>query len=359
MAEDPNSGQDKTEEATQERRDEFRSKGQVAISRDLSSVFVLFSTTILLALYLPNTIQSLLDSFRKIFSSISFQRINQTNILGIATDLWTLFLKVIIPFFLVSLVSALLITFGQTRLNWSWKRLAPDFKRLDIIKGLGRMVSGGAAMELIKGILKLAGVSLVSYLILKSEWLVVPGLGDLSVRGSWSYWGDITFQLFVCTSGCLLLVAGVDYTYQYIRNENQLKMTKQEVKEDYKKRELDPLVKNRMRRMQRDISTRKMLASTETATVVITNPTHFSIALKYEVGMSHPIVVAKGIDYIALRIREVAKDFDVPIVENPPLARTLYKLVEVDQGIPETLYKAIAEIIRYVYKIKGIKIKNT
>ena len=226
------------------------------------------------------------------------------------------------------------------------------------LTGIVRMFSGQAAVELVKGLGKMGSVGLVSYLILYSEWAKVPGIMQYPIITTWIYWAEITELLFWAVGGMLLLVAGFDYIYNFMKIEKQLKMTKQEVKEEFKKREADPHVKARMKRMQRDISMAKAVKATQDATVVVTNPTHFAVALRYELGMPAPIVVAKGKELVALRMKEVAKDFDVPIVENKPLARTLYKIVKVGQEIPESLYKAVSEIIRYVFMIKGKKLRD-
>jgi len=154
----------------------------------------------------------------------------------------------------------------------------------------------------------------------------------------------------------MVAIGGLDYFYNWITMERRMKMSKQELKEEYKRRELDPQVKGRQRRMARDIANRKTLENTKQATVLITNPTHYSVAVRYEIGMTTPMVVAKGIDFLALRMRETAKGQDIPIVENRPLARTLYRLVNEGQEIPEDLFTAVAEVIRYVFRLKGIRI---
>ena len=200
----------------------------------------------------------------------------------------------------------------------------------------------------------MAAVSFASYLIF-SEREAVPALIRLKITPSWMYWADIT-QSFWSVAGILLVIAIGDYIYNFFSLEKKMKMTKQEVKDEFKKRELDPLIKSRLRKMQRDLANRKTIESTSKATVLITNPTHYSIAVYYKLGSHAPSVIAKGVDELALKMREVAKANDIPIVENKPLARTLYSIVEVDQVIPSSLYKAVSEVIRYVFKVKGIQI---
>jgi len=210
---------------------------------------------------------------------------------------------------------------------------------------------------LTKTILKTIAVSGVAYAILKNEWIKVPGLMNQTMSSTWTYWGSITSQLFWSVAAFLLIIGLADYFVNFMSLERQMKMTKQEVKEEYKRREVDPHVKARMRRMQRDIVMRKTLANTKNATVLITNPTHFSIALRYDptVGGA-PVLLAKGIDFVALKMREIAKEEKIPIIENRPLARELYATVEEGEEIPDRFYRTVAEIIRYVYKIKGKRI---
>lgn len=356
MAEENDNDQDRTEEPTPERQEEFRERGQVAVSRELTSVIVLAAGVVTLSFITPLLINRLSRTMVSHFQQLSTLRIDKNNIHSFAQSAWTETLFIIIPVFLLTVLFAIFSTFAQTRMNFSWQKLAPDFSRMALFKGIGRMFSGQALVELGKGIAKMATVGLVSYLILKSEWAKLPSLLIFPLNSTWAYWASITKYLFWATSAVLLVVAGLDYFYNYIVYLNRIKMTKQEVKEEYKRREVDPQVKGRIRRMQREIANRKMIDKTKAATVLITNPTHFAIALQYDLGMSAPVVVAKGADFLALRMREAAKEANVPIVENPPLARTLYKIVELGREIPTSLYKAVSEVIRYIFQKKGIKL---
>ncbi|MEZ4744207.1 MAG: flagellar biosynthesis protein FlhB [Bdellovibrionota bacterium] len=358
MAQENEDGQEKSEDPTEERREEFRKKGDIAISREFTSVFILAASITFIAFIGPK----LFDQLKKIltyqFELMQTARLTQDNFIAYSSHLWMSFLKIIIPIFLLTTVIAVSTTFLQTRLSFSWKRLEPNFQKFNILKGLARMVSSQSLMELAKGISKMIAVCAIAYLILISEWTKVPSLLNLSIIDAWSYWLDITKSLFWAVSAFLVLVAASDYIYNFVSLENKMKMTKKEVKDEYKKREVDPMIKGRMRRMAREILSRKMVSDTKNATVLITNPTHYSIAIKYELGMEAPIVIAKGIDFLALKMREVAKSEDIPIVENRPLARTLYKTTEIGDHIPETLYKAISEVIRYVFKLKGIRVNQ-
>ena len=353
MASDDIQQEDRTEEATPERRDDFREKGQLVVSRELTSVVILAGCVLFFTYFAPFMLGELKRLFVTDFESISVRRINAENAVEFATEMWLKTLYFILPCFAVTAVAASASTMLQTRLNWSWQRLAPDFSKMDPLTGLARMVNMQAGIELIKGIMKMVAIGVVPYLILVGEWGRIPELMNYTVPATWSYWGDITTRLFWSVSGLLLFVAGVDYFYNFMSFERRIKMTKQEVKEEYKRREVDPHLKARMRRMQRDMVMKRTLEKTKEATVLITNPTHFSIALKYELGMPAPILVAKGIDFLALEMRKVAKDLKIPIIENRPLARELHATVEEGEEVPDRLYKVVAEIIRYVFKLKN------
>lgn len=358
MAEENPAQEDKTEDASPERREEFRERGQIAVSREITSVFVLASIVVFFSFSAPIFVNNLSKMFVTHFESIGSFRVSKVNVINYGIKTWMEVLYLITPMFIVTVSIAIFVTLLQTRFNWSWKRLKPEFSRMNPGPGLKRMVALQALFELSKGVGKMTAVGLVGYLILFAEWHKVPGLLQLPVGPAWAYFGEIIKYLFWAVSGLLLVIALGDYIYNFSELEKKMKMTKQEVKEEFKRREVDPHLKARMRRVQRDMATRKALDLTREATVLVTNPTHYSIALKYELGMDAPIVVAKGVDFLALKMRELAKDLDIPIVENRPLARELYATVEDGQPIPDKLYKVVAEIIRYVFKLKGRKLSS-
>lgn len=355
MAEEE-SGQDKTEEATPERREEFRERGQIAVSREVSSVFVMAAVTGLLGLYLVRLLESLQHFLSARFQHLNVAIMNETAVFRYFADVAIECLFMVAPLFMALTVAALFITFSQTRLNWSWKKLSPDFKKMNPLSGIAKMFSWDALIELVKSIGKLVVIGSVTFLSLKSEWRKLPGLMNMPFIDGWRHWAEISWHLIWSVLGMMLFIAAGDFLYNFLSLEKKLKMTKQEVKEEYKNRESDPHVKAKMKRMQREIAMSKAVSATKTATVVITNPTHFAVALRYELGMAAPIVVAKGQDYVALRMKEVAKESNVPIIENKPLARTLYKICKEGQEIPESLYRAVSEVIRYVFLLKGRKI---
>ena len=353
MAEQPESGDDRTEEATPERRDEFRERGDIALSREVTTVLILLAG----ALYLNISFAGIVEQ-SKGFLQDHFVRLTRTplgigGILSYGIDTWAHGLRLFVPIGIVAMVTAMASTLAQTRLNFSWGKIKPDFTRLDPSSGLKRMVSTPAVVEMTKSFAKMLVIGGMAFVILRGEWKKVPDLMFFPVNQAWQYWGKISRLLLWTVATLTFVIAGGDFFYNFMSLEKKLRMTKEEVKEEFKKREVDPHVKNRMRRMQRDISSAKMIRATRNATVVITNPTHYSIAIKYTAGFRAPKVVAKGVDFLALRMREVAKEADIPIVENPPLARTLFKIMEVGHEIPETLWAAVSEVIRYVIKLKG------
>lgn len=353
MAEGGGDNEDRTEEASDERRNEFRERGDVAMSRDVTQVFILAALMGLFVTYLAKLVKKLQVVMYEHFHNFDVSKLNEKTIYDHLLKVGGQFLEMIFPLFAVVTVVAIFVTFSQTRLNWSWKKLAPKWERLNPLSGLARMVSMQAVVEVLKSVGKMTVIFAISYLILKSEFRTAPGLLSMPFLRVWTYWADMSATLIWSVLGLLLFISAGDFLYSWISMEKKLKMTKEEVKQEYKNREQDPHMKGRMKQMRREIATSKTIAATKSATVVITNPTHYAVALRYELGMPAPMVVAKGQDYVAQRMKEVAKEEGILIMENKPLARTLFKLCKPGQEIPESLYKAVSEIIRYVFMLKG------
>jgi flagellar biosynthetic protein FlhB len=353
-----NDSGDKSEEASPERREEFRERGQIAISREITSVLVLAAVVGMFGyylLFLMNRLQHfLIAHFQHLDTRPMTGKVLYVYFGNVGREL----LIMILPIFVATTVASMAVTFAQTRLNWSWKKLEPDFSRMNPMTGLARLVSWDALIELLKSIGKMVIVGTMSYVILKGEWAKVPGLLQMPFLQAWAYWTGITRILIWSVIGLLMFLAAADFLYNFLSLEKKMKMSKQEVKEEYKKRELDPHVKGRMKRMAREFATAKTFQATKTATAVITNPTHFAVAISYELGMNAPIVVAKGKDLVAQEMKKIAKEADIPIIENKPLARTLFKVCKVGQEVPESMYKAVSEVIRYVFLLKGKKLSR-
>jgi flagellar biosynthetic protein FlhB len=350
--------EDKTEEASVERREDFREQGSVAHSHELSQVAGLAAIAIFLGWYAPQIVVRAEKILINNFKSIEHFRVNDKNLLGYLGAQWIEILYITLPFFIVAAVASSLSSLLQTQFNWSWKKLEPDWSKLNPITGLSRLFSKEMLVGLLKTIAKLSAVSVIAWLVLAGEWRKVPSLLHANYAASWMYWTEITQHLLWGVVGLMLFIGAADFIYNFITLENKMKMTKQEVKEETKQRESDPHVKAKLRRMAREIATRKTIENTRKATVLITNPTHYSIAIRYELGMPAPLVVAKGVDFLALKMRETAKELDIPIVENKSLARAIYASVKEGDEIPSGMYQAISEIIRFVFKLKGISISK-
>ncbi len=351
-------GQERSESPTDERRESFRKKGEVVHSREVTSVLVLGLLVGFLSFYVRSVYLDLYTFMSKNFMFKTTAFLNPEDIFDYFKKVTFLFLKITLPIFGAGSLTAIFVTLLQTKFNFSLSRLQFDLSKLNPIQGVQRMVSWHAIVEILKGFGKIIIISVITGSILYSEAHKFPFLINVPLRLSWSYWLDKSQFLFVMILIFLLLLGGFDYLYSYIILENRMKMSRQQLREEYKEREVDPNLKQRLRRMQKELATKKTIASTRKATVLITNPTHYSIAIRYEIGMVAPIMVAKGMDHIALQMREIAKSLDIPIVENKPLAQTLYKSLKVNQEIPSNLYKVLSEIISHVFKIKGIRIKT-
>jgi flagellar biosynthetic protein FlhB len=251
------------------------------------------------------------------------------------------------------IAAGLLVNYFQVGFLFSAQPLTPDLSKIDPIKGFKRLFSLRALAELIKNCLKILIISVVVYLTLTAEAENTLMLADRSIWDIMACVGDITFKIIFRTCWILLFLAGLDYLYQRWEFEKSLRMTRQEVKDEHKQSEGDPMVKARIRRIQREIARRRMMSKVPKADVVITNPEHLAVALKYDPEkMFAPVVVAKGAGEVAEKIRRIARDSGVPVLENKPLARAMYKLVKVNDAIPETLYRLVAEVLAYVYSLR-------
>jgi flagellar biosynthetic protein FlhB len=242
----------------------------------------------------------------------------------------------------------------QTGLLWCANAIEPDVERINPIKGLSRLASLRSVMELVKGLLKIAIVTGVGLWVARSDVLQIPGLIEFDMGTVLQVTGRLSLKVGLAVAGAIAVLAGLDYVYQRYEWERNLRMSKEEVKEEHKATEGDPLIKSRVRTIQREMTKKRMMAAVKTADVVITNPTHLAVALKYDTTtMGAPVVVAKGAGLVAERIRELARHHGVAVVEHKFVARTLFKLVDVGKEIPNELYRAVAEILAFVYRARG------
>jgi len=344
--------EDKTEAATPRRRQEARQEGQVARSVELGSALVLLSALVIVRFVGP----SLADKLRgvAIESFTHFPEHDLTigdlthDLVRILLEVGTVFLPFVIGIAVVGFASSAL----QVGLVISSKPLQVKGERLNPLPGIARMFSMRAWVECAKSVAKVVVVGYIVYSFIRDEYANIASLARGSYMQACSEIGRFAWELLLRAGIALLVIAVLDYMFQRTQHEKQLRMTKQEVKEDAKRTEGDPLVKSKIRQKQRAMAQRRMMQEVPKADVVITNPTHFAVALKYDADRQPaPIVVAKGQRLIAQRIREIAEANNVPIVENVQLARTLYASVEVGDLIPAELYQAVAEILAYVYRL--------
>jgi len=352
MAEE--SFEEKTERATPRKREEARKKGEVAKSRELPSVAVLLSGLITLTLfgsYIYSHIQVIMI---ETFSLLTLNDLSVPDFLVFGQKMINLFILTISPLLVAVFITAILSNIIQVGFILSGESIKPKLSKLDPIKGLGRLFSKQSFMELFKSLLKLAIVGGIAYLTIKAEMKNIPLLGDMELNSIISYILLTIFKIFVrCTMAMIFLVV-IDYAFQKWDYEKRMKMTKKEIKDEFKRAEGDPLVKSRIRSIQMEMARKRMMHEVPRADVVITNPTDLAVALKYDSSvMEAPKLLAKGSARIAKRIKELAEKHDIPIVENKELAQSLYSLVEIGQKIPPILYQAVAEVLAYIYKLKG------
>lgn len=350
----------KTEEPTERRKQEARKKGQVAKSMELNSVVVLFALFLFLnfaggwlyfeiSTYLKNNL-----SPRFVISDLT-----ESNLGHMLLQHLIFFLRIFLPIGLSAIVIAVTINYIQVGALFTTEPLRPKFSKLNPINGFKRLFSSQGLVDLVKSCLKLFIVLYFAYSTIKSRIFSLVDTAKLGAIQTGMVVWSIVFQVALKICTFLLVLAILDYIYQRWQLRKNLRMTKKEVRDEYKQTEGNPLIKNKIRQRQREIAQRRMMQEVPKADVVITNPTHLAIALKYEPGrMSAPTVTAKGEGYIAQRIKEIAQASGVVLVENKPLAQAIYKTVEIGEVIPEKLYQAVAEVLAFVYRLKQKNVKQ-
>lgn len=354
---DTDSDQERTEQATGKRREEAREKGQVARSQEVVSVGILVASLIFFYFGGSTMILKTMDVMTTGFREAARKDLTQDTLTLIIIDYIIKGFGILFPMLIAVLIAAILGNVMQFGFMFSSESLQPKIDKISPAKGFKRLFSMRSIVELIKGVLKICIIGGVAYLMIRKEFVNLIPLADQSVWGMLSYLGRVCFNILLATTVVLVFLAALDYAYQRWEFEKSIRMTKQEIKDEFKNTEGDPMIKARIRRIQKEMARKRMMAEVPKATVVVTNPTHLAIAIKYEpMSMNAPIVVAKGADVIAEKIREIAKENDVPIVENKPLAQVLYKIVKLNNAVPENLYKAVAEVLAFVYEQKKIKI---
>jgi flagellar biosynthetic protein FlhB len=354
MAED---NEDKTEEPSQRRLDEALERGDVAKSQEVNTWFVMGAATLVLMIFSGGMSRDLTATLRGLIANSWQIRLDGPALPHLMGKLGgELLAAVAIPFVLL-LVAALGGNLVQHRLVWSLEGLTPKLSRLSPLEGLKRLFSKQSLANFAKGLLKLGIIGGVLTVLMWPDRVRMASLITLDPAALLPFTAELARKLMGAVVAMLAVVAAADYLFQYRQWYNRQKMSLQEVKEEYKQNEGDPTVKGKLKQMRAARSRKRMMANVPKASVVITNPTHYAVALQYERGMEAPICVAKGFDALAFKIREVAEKHSIPIVENPPLARALHATVEVDQAIPPEHYKAVAEVIGYVLRLRRAAIR--
>ncbi len=313
---------------------------------------VLLASLIIFYFLGSTMIRQCMDLMQWVLSGADSLRIEETTFQWFMMEILKRVLLIMAPLLAGIMAVGLVSNYLQIGFLFSLESLTPKFSKLDPMKGLLKMFSKQALVELIKNIFKVAAVGCVTYLTVQDEMRHIIPLMDMEVWAILSYMGKVCFKILLRTSWVLIVLAVLDYAFQRWDFLQENRMTKQEVKDEFKQREGDPLIKARVRQVQREMARKRMMGAVPKADVVITNPTHLAIALEYNARMGAPRLTAKGARLMAERIKEIARQHNIPIVENKPLARALFKGVEIGMEIPAVFYKAVAEILAYVYRLK-------
>ena len=351
-------GEDKTEEPTEKRRRDAREKGQVARSQELNTVFVLltgfFALRILWEYIYTNIAEYTIYIYTHLAQSTSIETIRE-----IFLGIMLLLAKTSFPIMLSILIIGLGINIFQVGWVISTGRIQFNLEKLNPINGFGRILSKRSLVELVKSIFKIIIIGSFLYSYLKDQIPFMPYLIYFDLARSLEEIADIIFTMVFKVIAIIMIMAVLDYMYQKCQLTQDFKMSKQEVKDEHKQMDGDPQIKGKIRRKQREMAMMRMMQEVPKADVIITNPTHLAIALMYKQGMVAPIIIAKGQDIVAERIKQIARDYKIAIVENKPLARALYAATEIGDIVPQELYQAVAEVLAYVYRLKNRAPKQT
>ncbi len=354
MAEDPESGGEKTEDPSSRKLSKAREEGQVAKSIEISSVFVLLAGITSIYITSKYFLKNLFAVFRHNFNFEQVPLINITETIQLLAYHVQVILMTCTPALLAIIVVGLLSNLAQVGFVVSWKAIEPKLSKLDPINGFKQKFSSRAVVEFVKSILKIAIVSFVAYSSIRKELFNISVLYDTSIGYILLFMTKVSFWIFIKVCLIMIVVAFLDYAYQKWKFLNDQKMTKKEVKDETKQTEGDPMVKSRIRRLQQEAARKRMMADVPKADVVVTNPTRLAVAIQYNnIEMDAPIVLAKGAGPVAENIKKIARQNDIPLVEDKQLARNLYSSVDIGDEVPMELYQTMAELLAYVYKLKG------
>ena len=353
-------GGEKTEEPTGKKLSDARKEGQVAKSKEIANAFGMLALFLILKVYVGSIGTSFINGFRFVYGQMPdvIKMYNgdlpTASIMVLIRSMMVRLLIIIAPVLLIGVAVAVICDLVQVKWKPTTKPLQPKFSKLSPVKGFGRIFSPNSLMELVKSVLKLAVIGYVVYSYVQDRVGQIFILYNITLNQAIGLIGEIVIDLGIRIAAVYMIIAFLDLFYQRWKFRQDMKMTKQEVKDEYKNAEGDPQIKAKQKQRMREASMRRMMQQLPEADVVITNPTHYAVAVKYDPEKyDAPYVLAKGENYLAQRIKDVAKENDIEIVENKPLARMLYANVEVGELIPPELYQAVAEVLAFVYHLKG------
>jgi flagellar biosynthesis protein FlhB len=347
---------ERTEDPTPQRREDFRKRGQVAQSREVASVMILFAVALTIWGAGRFFLQEVFEIFSVSFTDYLLMAAREGDWRQAAQFAAIKGLYIVGPVALIGWLMGVASTVVQVGFLYNEEALKFDVTKIDPVQGLQRIFSLRSLVEGIKAVLKVSLVLAIVVAIFRSEIDTLPKLLNYGPQQIMLYLGHLSLKLLLATGAFMLVLAAIDFFYQRWDLEQKMRMTKQEVKEELKQREGDPLVRARIRKLQREVASRRMMADVKKADVIITNPTHIAVALVYSATVIAPKLVAKGADEIAERIKATAREANIPVIENKPLARAIYKTLKIGQIIPKELYNAVAEVLSYVYKLKKKKL---
>jgi flagellar biosynthetic protein FlhB len=343
-----------TEQPTQKRLDQAREQGDVVKSTEVNAFILLAGGTLAIAMFGPSTMKGLARILQTFLEQPDTMSVDGAGLSALLRGTLVQLALVLGPFAGVMVAASLGGHLIQARPGFHPDKIKPDFSKVSPLAGFKRLFGMEGWVNLLKGLLKMAIVGVAIWSQLWPERGSLEAMLSQNAGGVVFDMGHMLFKVLMVSLACLAVIAGLDYFFQRMQFMKRNRMSKQEIKEEYRQNEGDPAVKAKIRQLRHDRARKRMMAAVPEATVVLMNPTHYAVALKYESGkMAAPICVAKGVDALALRIRAVAEENDVPVVENPPLARALHASVEIDEQVPPEHFKAVAQVIGYVMRLQG------
>ena len=356
MAEEKDTSQEKSEEPTSKRLDDSRKKGQIARSREFNTMIIMALAAVTLIMFGQTMIHDLSEIVKQHLQPSRQDIFDVSSVVRFLYDAIFAGVWLLVPFFIVMMLAALLAPLTIGGWAFSFESLQPKLSKLNPLKGLKRIFSAKGLIEMIKAFAKFVLVAAVAITVIWVQMDEFLQLGYESVDSALAHAGDLFGMAFLLVTSALIVIAAIDVPFQIWDHTKQMRMTKQEVKDEMKDTEGKPEVRSRIRQLQYEAAQARMMDAVPDADVVITNPTHFAVALKYDQNRMHaPVVVARGADLVAANIRRIAKENEVLLVETPPLARALYHSTDIGQQIPEGLYLAVAQVLAYVYQLRTVQ----